>query len=166
MANVSKALAWITDILSKEGVSYQLVGGLAARAYGSTRSVLDIDLYIPRSDLSKILPHVSAYAVQGPTRFVSDLWDVDLLTVEFKGQEIGINVAEDAKIFDSIGGRWISTEIDFSDFCLLKVEGVDVPVMPLERLIKYKRILARDVDLQDIKEIQTSSDTKKLSADK
>jgi hypothetical protein len=157
--NISNALTWITEILNKEGVSHQMVGGLAARAYGATRSVLDIDLYIPKSGLSKILPHVSAYTLQGPERFTSDLWDVDLLTLEFEGQEIGINVAEDAKIFDSISGSWISAEIDFSDFCLLEVEGVDVPVMPVERLIKYKTVLARDVDLQDIKEIYESRDT-------
>lgn len=86
MADVSKALAWITDIFRKEGVPHQLIGGLAARAYGATRSVLDIDLCIPKSGLPKILPHVRAYAVQGPTRFTSDLWDIDLLTLELEGQ--------------------------------------------------------------------------------
>jgi hypothetical protein len=46
--------------------------------------------------------------------------------------------------------------IDFSDSCLLKVEGVDVPVIPLKRLIEYKKILARDVDLEDIRGIRES----------
>jgi hypothetical protein len=154
---VSEALAWIVDVFSSQHVPHQLFGGLAARAYGATRDILDIDFFVPRSDLRTILPHIGSWVVRAPARFVSDLWDVELCTIEFEGQDISLNGADDARIFDAKSRSWRSVRVDFRESCALEVEGVVVPVMPLGRLIHYKRILARHVDLQDIKQISAAA---------
>jgi hypothetical protein len=153
MSKILNALRWITNILDEEGIPYQVVGGLAARAYGAMRPIIDIDFYIPESGLSKLLPRVEKCVTRHPQRYISDLFDVIFMALEFEGQEIELSIAERAKIFNSKEKRWVPEKIDFNDSNYLEIEGVLVPVMPLDRLIRYKKILARAVDLQDIEEI-------------
>lgn len=154
MSRLSNTLTWITIILREERIPYQVVGGLAARAYGAMRPMLDIDIYLSESGLPKLLPRVEAYIIRPPARYISDLFDVNFLVLDFEGQEIELCMAEGAKIFDSKNNRWVANKIDFNDSTELSIEGVIVSVIPLVRLIQYKNILGRDVDLQDIEEIQ------------
>ncbi len=156
MSKLANALRWITTILEEERIHYEVVGGLAARAYGATRPILDIDLHIQEAGLSKILPRVAAYVTRPPGRFVSDLFDITLMALDFEGQEIELGVADDARIFDTKGNRWVPEKVNFDDSTRMEVEGVLVRVIPLERLIEYKKILARGVDLQDIEEMGRS----------
>ena len=44
---ITQALRWMVGIFSSVSAPYQLVGGCAARAYGATRPVHDIDVYVP-----------------------------------------------------------------------------------------------------------------------
>ncbi|WP_319018089.1 hypothetical protein [Gallaecimonas mangrovi] len=44
---VTQALNWLTALLARQQLPYQIVGGLAAHLYGGSRPVADIDLYIP-----------------------------------------------------------------------------------------------------------------------
>ena len=98
MSKILNALRWITNILDEEGIPYQVVGGLAARAYGAMRPIIDIDFYIPESELSKLLPRVDKYVIRHPQRYISDLFDVIFMALEFEGQEIELSIAEGAKI--------------------------------------------------------------------
>ncbi len=154
MSKISNSLKWITGILIEEEIPYQIVGGLAARAYGARRPLIDIDLYIPKWGLSKILPRVEKYVTRLPEHYLSDLFDITFMALEFEGQQIELGVAEGAKIFDTKENHWIPEKIDFNDSNNIEVEGVVVRVIPLDRLIKYKKILSRPVDLKDIEEIR------------
>lgn len=58
---VKVALLWLKELLESKQISYQIVGGLAAKIHGGSREVADIDIYIHKSDVHKILVDVSQY---------------------------------------------------------------------------------------------------------
>lgn len=75
MSNLKAALIWITDILKKHSVPFQITGGLAARAYGATRPIIDIDIDIPEDKFDIIKNEVSSFITYGPDQFKSKTWD-------------------------------------------------------------------------------------------
>jgi len=88
------ALRWIVDVLHRHQVPFQITGGCAAKTYGSTRELNDIDIDIPRKDFKKILTAVKPYITFGPQRYKDGKWDVYLMTLNYIGQEIDIGSAE------------------------------------------------------------------------
>ncbi len=153
MIRLSDALRWITRLFEEEGIPYQVVGGVAARAYGSKRPVLDIDIYIPEAGLFRLLPRVRTHLTRPPARYKSDLFDVNLTVLNYGDREIELCTAEGARLFDSKMNRWVPHTIHFNESTRRPVEGVPVPLIPLGRLIEYKNLLGRPVDLQDIEEM-------------
>ena len=154
MTTIKEALLWITDILDRAEVPYQIVGGLAAHAYGGSRPLYDIDMYIPEAGLSKILAQIEPFFVRAPSHFVNESWDITFMAMDYKGQRIEIGIAEGTKIFDPQLNQWIDEDIKFDESQRRSIEGIDVWVMPKSKLLAYKRRLARDVDVQDIAELE------------
>ncbi len=148
------ALVWITDLLHKLDIPYQIQGGLAAKAYGAKRNLVDIDIDIPQSGFNKIAGSVKDYVTYGPAHYKDNSWDIFLMTLSYKGQEIDLTDGENIKMFYPITGHWIKLVTDFSSSCLLDVMGVRVPVIPRDALISYKKIAARQVDLFDIHDME------------
>ncbi|MBT8397653.1 MAG: hypothetical protein HKO65_09580 [Gemmatimonadetes bacterium] len=150
---ITEALSWITRLLDAGGVPRQFVGGLAARAYGGTRELNDIDLYVPDSDLDRIAEAGAAHLVREPRHHFDKHWDLIFLQFLFAGRQIEIAGADSARVWDSVSGRWRPADVDFSRSVVCRVEGFCVPIMPLSQLMDYKRGLARPVDLVDLAEI-------------
>jgi len=149
-----KALKWLTDVLSHLHISYQIVGGLAAKCYGSTRPLHDIDLYVPGKDFSKLENEHIEYIEFGPKYHKDEHWDLDFMKLNYDGQEIEIGDADHTRYFDSQSCQWIKEEINFSGSNIIEFEGITLPVMPKQDLIKYKQRLNRKVDRIDIEEMQ------------
>jgi len=63
-----KTLKWIVEILEKRKIRFNVLGGLAAYAYGSKRMLIDIDLAMKNEDYQKILQDIKDYVVE-PTHF-------------------------------------------------------------------------------------------------
>lgn len=153
--STKQALFWITNILQKHRIPFQIAGGLAARAYGSTRPLIDIDIDIPEADFKKIHQEVQPYITYGPSKFINENWDLMLMTLCYKGQDIDISGAHDAKLRDCVTSPWTKIDTDFSSVKSLIIEDMTLPVIDYQALIAYKRLCKRPVDLQDIHELES-----------
>ncbi len=156
MSSTKEAFNWIIGILRKHNIRFQISGGLAARLYGATRPIADIDIEMSDDGFDKILSDVKKYVVFGPERYIDETFNVQLLTLNYKDQEIDLSGENGEKIFDKKLGKWADNDVNFSTAVNMKAFGLDVPVISKEALIKYKSLIQRDVDWSDIKEISNS----------
>lgn len=153
MSPEARALAWIVDLLRRLEVPFQVVGGLAARAYGATRSLVDLDFYVPTDRLNEIAAAAPAHVVRPPSKHGDDDWDIVFMAFEHEDVRIELGGADGARYFDRAARRWTAVEIDFAGGEHREVLGIGVPLMPLDDLIAYKRALDRPVDREDLVEI-------------
>lgn len=149
-----QALEWLVNILNKHEVPFQVVGGLAAIAYGSKRKLVDIDMYVPGDLFDKIMPEIKLYIVFGPEAAKDELWEDVYMEINYKGTTIEIGDSNHIAIYDHKNEKWAPQNIDYDKSVMKEVMGIKISVMPKEQLIAYKKILNRDVDKEDIKEIQ------------
>ena len=149
-----KALRWILDILAKHKSSYLITGGFAAKLYGATRELADIDLEIPHEKFDGVIKEVKLYIFLGPERYQDKNWDLVLAKLEYKGQKMDICDGDSLKIIDDKTKKVVLDGIDFSKPVQKEVFGMNVDVIPKEILIRYKSALRRDVDKMDIEQMQ------------
>ncbi|MFA5773524.1 MAG: hypothetical protein WC908_02515 [Candidatus Paceibacterota bacterium] len=152
--NTETALKWIVNILQKHNIPFQIGGGFAARVYGVKRELADIDIAIPTDKLNELLSEVKDYITYDLRHYLDKKWDCIGMTVNYEGQEIDFVGAQGKKIFDEVNKEWITFENDFSNSEYKEIYGIKIPVMPKEKLIVYKSILKRDVDLIDLEELK------------
>ena len=153
MADHAQALGWIVGVLRRADVPFQVVGGLAARAYGATRPLVDLDFYVPSSRLDDVAEKTAAYVTRLPSRHRDENWDLTFMKLEYEGRPIELGGADGARYFDRQAGQWREAGIRFDASVEMTIFGIRVPVMPLDQLVEYKQRLDRDVDRQDVAEI-------------
>lgn len=154
MAKSQDALAWVVEVFNRTHVLYQVVGGLAARAYGATRPLIDLDFYIPLREVwPMLLPEVSRFVTWGPAHYRNAHWDITFVKLTYAGQAIEFGDSTDAFFFDPVSKEWTRQVITYEQSEWREVLGVQVPVMPRLELIQYKQRLGRPVDLLDLQEI-------------
>lgn len=158
MNNGKKALIWVTDTLKKHHVPFQITGGLAAIAYGANRPLEDIDIDIPDNQFEKIMDDVKSYIIFGPKRFKNDKWDLMLMTLNYQGQDIDLSGADSTRIYDEKAHEWILLNEDLLKATQKNIFDLDLPVIPLINLVYYKKILAREVDLIDIQQVENKNE--------
>ncbi len=153
MRATQETFHWIINILKKHEVPFQITGGLAAKVYGSSRELVDIDIDVPESKFEEILTEVKDFIIFGPAQYKDENWDLWLITLNYQEQEIDICGAHEAQIFDKNNSEWFWLQTNFSKSDFKEIYSVKVPVVSKNELIDYKSKLRRDVDLIDIKEI-------------
>ncbi len=147
--DIHTALNWVVAILERHGKQFQLTGGIAARSYGSPRPLTDIDLDVETGTFQSILPELGKHIIFGPGQAEAEDWSNYLLTLEFDG--VRINLAESStRIFDREQSVWTEWPIDFSASTTVTLFGLQLPVIPRERLVAYKKVLDREQDKIDI----------------
>ena len=151
--NAIEALRWIVDILDSNNIPYQIEGGLAAICYGSTRELIDIDIFIPNSGFAKINEAVKKYNQFGPDYHAGTHWKLIYQILDYHGQQIEICDADNAAYLDTKNNVWIKRDIDFNKAETVTEFGIKIKVIPRLDLIEYKGRLRRDVDLIDIEQI-------------
>jgi len=148
------ALKWIVEIFNKNNVPYRIGGGFAAKLYGSSRPLNDIDFGIPDEYLFKILPDIKDYITWGPARWQDGKWDCELITLDYHGQEIDISGTDTKKISNKERTKWISgTSFPYNTLDM-NIEGIEIKVMNPEDLMEYKMELDGDHQLIDIQAIK------------
>lgn len=154
MKQTNKAFQWITGLLEKHRVPYQISGGLAAKIYGSKRELADIDIDMPNDKITELLPLIKNYVVAGPCVYKDNEWNLFGLNLNYKGQDIDLCGSDNQQIFDKTKKKWVGLKVDFSKSIEKEVFGMKIPVIPRKLLIAYKSKIRREVDLEDIKAIK------------
>lgn len=150
MKDTARALNWIIRILRKRRMPFQIFGGLAARAYGAKRTLVDIDIAVPNSRFGEIPPDIRRYITDGPRRYRDRNWDLLLVTLRYAGQEIDI-VGDPIRIYDARARKWRKHVANFAKPTYCKLYRLTLPVVPKRILISWKRRLGRRVDLADVR---------------
>jgi hypothetical protein len=155
---ISQALNWLVSLLERHHVPYEVVGGLAARAYGASRALVDIDLYVPLSQAQPAVEEMRPYLKREPLPHRSDSWDLVYLALEYQGVWIEIGDSEtNPCFFNRVDQRWEPQLIDYAALNLATLYGCQAAVMPKGELIRYKTMLDREVDHMDIQEMESKA---------
>ncbi len=152
-----EVLKWILLILEKNKIPYQITGGLAVKICGSKRKLIDIDIAIPKRYFKKLFFLTKEYVEYGPNKIKGKLWKAYYMKIKYKGQTIEID-SFNTRIFDKKEKRWRRISYNSKNFRIKDFLGLKVKVIPKKILIRYKKILSRKVDFQDIKEISSGSE--------
>lgn len=158
-AIAAEALRWIVGILKEHKIPFQVSGGLAALAYGAVRPLNDIDIDVPHAALDVLAEATQQYIVSGPEHFQDKDWDLQVLTLNYKGQDIDLDGADSMKVFDKESQQWIPVPGSLDTVQYREVLGMMLPVKDARDLIFYKRKLNRTIngvpiDLNDAKAIE------------
>ena len=151
-----EALKWIVKILKKENIRFNILGGLAAYAYGSKRILFDIDLSMSYKDMKKLTKITKKYVVEEPWKGTSStsLWKGGYMELNYKGIAIEIGETENTKFLNKNTKKWEKFPDGLKNSINKKVLGLILPIMPKKDLINYKSKLKRDVDLIDLKNLK------------
>ena len=152
MSNI-QALDWILDFMESKNIPYLICGGLGAIAYGSTRPLNDIDLYVPEEHYAEIVRFGRGYISFGPERVHNERWNVDYVQFIYKGKKIEVGSSDNIEIFVSKTQKWFHKKLNFKNYTLKRAFGRLIRVMTKEQLIEYKEMLNREVDRIDIEQI-------------
>lgn len=148
--DTTASLRWITGLLSRHGLEFAISGGFAARLYGATRALNDIDIDIKAPEgLSQnlrvfdvLMADVAPYIIDPPQRYVDARWDMDIMTLNHAGQEIDVGIGNDIRIFDDTAQIWRPMPVDFNDLRMMEVDGMILPVVQPRFLARYKSLLS------------------------
>ena len=148
------ALFWIIEILNRHKINYQISGGFAGKIFGSKRELNDIDIDISEKDFKKILPEISSYITYGPDHYLDDKWDLTLITINYKGQEIDISDSDNIKISNKDRTKWIHFPTDFSKALTMNLNGLNIKVINPNNFLQYKKELDGEHQIEDIKAVK------------
>ncbi len=155
---ISQALGWIVSLLNRHSIPYQIVGGLAAKAYDAKRPLIDIDLYAPLDMAHAALEEMRPYITRDPLPHLSASWDLIYMALEYHGMLIEIgDSSSHPRFYNRKDQCWELQCIDFTCSTHLKLYTSEVTVMPKDELLSYKMQLDREVDHLDIQQITEAS---------
>jgi hypothetical protein len=154
---IGQALDWIVSLLTRHRIPYQICGGLAAKACGATRPLVDIDIYASLQDAPHFhlfMDAITPYLIREFSAHLSASWDIHYLALNYMGMQIEIaESTTNPRFYNHREGRWENQAIDFATSTLIQLYGVEVAIMPKIDLLAYKAKLDREVDHLDREDI-------------
>ncbi len=151
--NAKEAFHWIIKILRKHKVPFRISGGLAANVYGSKRDLADIDIDVPDKEIVRLIPLFKRYKIIGLKHYKGKEWDVNFISINYKGQDVDLIGSDYQRIFNKNTGKWEDFKINLKNIQKESIFGLFVPVITKKELIEYKSKVRRLVDLLDIKNL-------------
>ena len=154
---IGKALSWIISLFNRYNIPYQICGGMAAKAYGATRPLVDIDFYAALQDsphFQQFMDEIQPYLIREFKPHLSASWNILYLALDYQGMQIEIaESTTNPRFYNRRDGRWEEQLIDYAASTHIPLYGVEVAIMPEDELRAYKSMLDREVDHQDIEQI-------------
>ena len=147
------ALRWACRLLGACAIPFQVAGDVAAAAYGATRPVGGVELFIAAEHVPALLRAAPEHVADYPWRRLDDAWDRVALSLAYEGVTVDVCVVEAARFRESATGEWREAAVDPSASVTMTVWDVEAPVVPREQLLEQKRRLDRAVDRRDLRDI-------------
>ena len=130
------------QVLLDNGVKFLLVGAYAMAAHGFPRATGDIDIWVEPSTENSVRVYRSMAAFGAP------LHEIDETTFSTPGLIFQIGVApRRIDIITTISGVGFREAYEQSQ--LVEIEGMPIPILSLDDLIRNKRATGRDKDRID-----------------
>lgn len=135
--------------LSAEGAEYLVVGAHALAAHGMPRATGDLDLWV------RSTPENARHVWRALEAFGAPLHDLTLEDLSRPDVVFQIGLAPNRiDILTSITG--VDFEEASKNHMVVKIEGLEIPVLGRAELIRNKRVVGRARDLADIEDLGES----------
>jgi len=134
-------------ILLEENVKFILVGGIAVILYGHVRGTKDLDLWVYANSQNAPL------LIKALAKFGAPMQDISVNDFELEGTvfQIGTEPIR-IDIITRIAG--LNFEEAMNNVNMMEIDGLQVPVISIEDLIKNKKASGRFQDLSDAKVLE------------
>jgi len=134
-------------ILLEEKVKFILVGGIAVILYGHVRGTKDLDLWVYAN------PKNAPLLIKALTKFGAPMQDIFASDFELEGTVFQIGTAPvRIDIITRIAG--LNFEEAMNNVNIMEIDGLQVPVISIEDLIKNKKASGRFQDLADARVLE------------
>jgi hypothetical protein len=138
----------LADKFSEYNIKFIVIGGLAAIAWGVKRKLVDIDIQVGTADFKKVEKIFAKEIIQSARHYKTEKWDIKQMIINLNGVDIDICQAEDFYVIKK-GIKYLVPN-SLAAASTKQVAGIEIPVLPLKELIKYKQLIARPVDMDDL----------------
>jgi len=134
-------------ILLEENVKFILVGGIAVILYGHVRGTKDLDLWVYANSQNAPL------LIKALAKFGAPMQGISVSDFELEGTvfQIGTEPIR-IDIITRIAG--LNFEEAMNNVNIMKIDGLQIPVISIEDLIKNKKASGRFQDLADAKVLE------------
>jgi len=134
----------ILQLLSEEQVDFMIVGAYALGVHGYPRATGDIDIWVRPDKIN------SEKLYRALARFGAPLGQIEIHEFSTEGIifQIGV-IPRRIDIITKVDG--VTYQEADEDKIIVEIEGLKVPVISLEKLIRNKRATGREKDELDIK---------------
>jgi len=134
-------------ILLEEKVKFILVGGIAVILYGHVRGTKDLDLWVYAN------PQNAPLLIKALAKFGAPMQDIFASDFELEGTVFQIGTAPvRIDIITRIAG--LNFEEAMHNVNIMEIDGLQVPVISIEDLIKNKKASGRFQDLADARVLE------------
>jgi predicted nucleotidyltransferase len=132
------------QLLLEEHVDFMIVGAYALGTHGYPRATGDIDIWVKPNNIN------SKKLYKALARFGAPLGQIQIDEFSTEGIifQIGV-IPRRIDIITKIDG--VTYEEADEDKIIVEIEGLKIPVISLEKLIRYKMATGREKDELDIK---------------